>query len=116
LWLIHEDVISGAAAAGDLRGLLFAAWAATFGILWIGSMREHWALSLLTLGASAMFVLLSIGYYRGSENAMNVGGWIGLVTAGLAWYSALAEALNAEFEEQVLPTDLGYFRRFHLRA
>lgn len=116
LWLIQERVIDGATAAGDLRGLLFAAWAATFGILWIGSMRAHWTLSLLTMGTAAMFVLLSIGYYRETTNAMDAGGWIGLVTAGLAWYAALAEALNAEFEEPVLPTDLGYFRRFHLRA
>lgn len=116
LWLIRQDVIDGATAGGDMRGLLFAAWAATFGILWVGSMRAHWTLSLLSLGTAAMFVLLSIGYYRDSPDALQVGGWIGFVTAGLAWYAALAETLNAEFEEPVLPTDLGYFRRFHLRA
>lgn len=116
LWLIHEDVIDRVTAAGDLRGLLFAGWAVTFGVLWLGSIREHWTLGLLMLGTTVMFALLSIGYYRETTNALEAGGWIGFVTAGLAWYTALAETLNAQFEEPVLPTDVEWFRRFHLRA
>ncbi len=112
LWLIHEGVIDGTTAGGDLRGLLFVAWAVTFAILWLASVREHWTLSLVTLGAGVMFILLSIGYYGDSTNALRAGGWIGFITAGLAWYAALAEMLNAEFEQAVLPTDPSWFRRF----
>lgn len=105
LWLIHEGVIDEVTAGGDLRGFLFIAWAVTFGILWLASVREHWTVSLVTLGAGVMFVLLSIGYYGESANAMRAGGWIGFITAGLAWYEALAELLNAEYEHPVLPTE-----------
>ncbi len=111
LWLIHSNVVNTAAASDTtLRGFFFVAWAVTFGMLWLGSIREHWALSLVSLGAGAMFVLLSYGYYRDSSNALRIGGWIGFVTAGLAWYSALAEMLNAEFERPLLPTDASWFR------
>ncbi len=115
LWLMHEGVIDSATAGGDLRGLLFVAWAATFGLLWLSSIREHWTVSLVTLGAAVMFVLLSIGYYRDSTNALKAGGWIGFITAGLAWYGALAEMLNAEFEQPLLPTEPGdLMKRLHL--
>lgn len=111
LWLIHANVVSSAAAADtDLRGFFFVAWTITFAILWLGSIREHWVLSLVSLGAASMFALLSYGSYRDSSNALKLGGWIGFVTAGLAWYSALAEMLNAEFERPVLPTDASWFR------
>ena len=111
LWLMHEGVIDTAVVDGALRGLLFAAWGVTFGILWLASVRAHWTLSLVTLGMAVMFTLLSIGYYRDSENALQAAGWAGFITAGLAWYSALAELLNSEFEHAVLPTDLDSFRR-----
>jgi hypothetical protein len=114
LWLIQNGTVTEGTASGDLRGLFFAAWAVTFGILWLASMREHWALSLVTLGAGAMFVLLSIAYYGDREGFLTAGGWIGFLTAGLTWYVALAEMLNAEFARPVLPEDRTWFDRFRL--
>jgi hypothetical protein len=110
------EVDAALMADGDLRGLLFAAFAVTYGVLWLASIREHWTLGLLSLGMGVMFVFLSIGYYRDTENALRIGGWAGFITAGLAWYAALAEMLNREFEEPVLPTDAAWFRRFHFGA
>lgn len=110
LWLIHQGVVDGASSGGDLRGLLFAVWAATFGMLYLASIREHWVMGLVTLGAAVMFVLLSVGYYSDSHNALQFAGWIGFITAGVAWYGALAELLNAEFEQTVLPTGFDQLR------
>ncbi len=116
LWLSKNGTVSPTSMR-DLLGLLFIAWAVTFGILWVASMRAHWALSLISLGAAAMFVLLSIGYYRDrtaltDSNFLVVGGWVGFVTAGLTWYGALAHLLNVEFERPVLPTNMDWFRQF----
>ncbi len=111
LWLIHTGVVGKPAALDDnLRGFFFVGWAVTFGVMWLASIREHWTLGLISLGAGAMFVLLAIGYYRTADTPLKIGGWIGFVTAGLAWYAALAEMLNAEFERPVLPTDVNWFR------
>ena len=115
LWLMHVGVVDSGTDGADLRGLLFIAWAVTFGMLWVASIRAHWTLSLVTLGAGVMFVLLSVGYYRDAPNALKGGGWIGFITAGMAWYGALAELLNAEFEQPILPTEPSQlFKRLHL--
>lgn len=116
LWLIHNGVIASSTVTNDLRGLLFTAWAVSFAVLWLASMREHWTYILVTLGAGVMFVVLAIGYFVGDTSYVKAGGWIGFVTAVLAWYSALAEMLNAEFERPVLPTSPGWFRGLHLRG
>jgi len=106
LWLTERGVVEATTSSGDIRGMLYAAWAVAFGIIWLGSMRQHWAMSLIALGSGAMFVLLSVGQYATDNTSINIGGWIGLVTAGLGAYLALAELLNAEFERVVLPEDL----------
>jgi len=108
LWLMHEGVVT---ASADMLGFLFVGWAALFGILWVASMRAHWAIGLITLGATAMFVLLSIGYCSEEQNALQAAGYVGFITSFLAAYSALAEMVNSEREEPVLPTDLSSFRR-----
>ncbi len=115
LWMGQQGVVDEAAAGRDVRGFYFIAWAVTFGMLWLSSVRAHWTLSLVTLGAAAMFVVLSFADYADSANLLRAGGWVGFVTAGLAWYAGLAEMVNAEFERPVLPTDLTWFSRLRLR-
>ena len=107
LWLNHGGIVPADGAPGAMnnaRGLLYAVWAISFGIVWLGSMRHHWALGLISLGFTAMFVLLSVGAYASNDTLINIGGWIGFVTAGVAWYTAFAEMINAEFESEILPT------------
>ena len=113
LWLIQRGVVTGE-TTGDIRGLLFVAWAVTFSIVWLASIREHWGLALVTMGATLMFALLSIGTYRESTDWLKAAGWVGFATAGLAWYSALAEMVNSEFKRPVLPTSGEWFR-YYLR-
>lgn len=116
LFAQRGEIDAAVMADGDLRGLLFATFAVTYGVLWLASIRAHWTLGLLSLGMGLMFVFLSYGYYQTSDNATRIGGWIGFVTGGLAWYAALADMLNREFAEPVLPTDTAWFRRFHFGA
>jgi succinate-acetate transporter protein len=114
-WMIQRDVITGD-VSGDLMGFFFLPWAATFGLAWLGSLREHWTLALVSLGATVMFVVLSIGHYAGENDLVNIGGWVGFATSGLAWYAALAELLNIEFKREVLPTDAAWFDQFRPRT
>lgn len=116
VWLTQRGVVADTTATGDIRGLLFAVWAAAFGIVWLGSMREHWAMSLVALGAGVMFAFLSYGQYAANTDLTRIGGWVGFVTAALAGYAALAELLNAELERPVLPTDLAWLTRLGHRT
>ena len=115
LWMIQRGVIGGE-TTGDIRGFFFVPWVVTFGVVWLGSMRQHWTLALVTLGAAVMFVLLSIAHYADSTDMLKIGGWAGFVTTGLAWYAALAEMVNVEFERPVLPTGPEWLTYWHLRA
>ncbi len=114
-WLVQKDVITGD-VSGDPMGFFFVPWAITFGVAWLGSMREHWTLALVSLGATLMFVFLSIGHYADESDVVKIGGWIGFITSGIAWYAALAEMLNIEFKREVLPVDAQWFEQFRART
>jgi len=114
-WLIQREVITGD-VSGDLMGFFFIPWAVTFGLVWLASMREHWTLALVSLGAMVMFILLSIGHYAGEGDIVKIGGWVGFVTSGLAWYAALGELLHIEFRREVLPLDADWLNQFRART
>ena len=52
-------------------------------------------------------VLLVIGFFNmshgGTEWWLHAGGWAGIVTAGVAWYSSAAGVLNGVSGRSVLP-------------
>jgi succinate-acetate transporter protein len=56
------------------------------------------------------FIALCIGAFSAKVGATNpdgwtkVGGWLGLVTAALAWYGSLAGVMNATAKRIVFPT------------
>ena len=53
----------------------------------------------------ATFLLLALGILASPPNAtiINVGGWLGLVTAMLAWYHSAAGVTNATWGRTLLP-------------
>lgn len=109
LWLRQTGVVENSTA--HMVALFFTAWAVTFAILWLGSVREAWTYSLVSLGSAVMLALLAIAYFGGGTTFRDIGGWVGFVTAGLAWYASLAEILNLEYRRPILPTDWTWFRR-----
>ena len=70
----------------------------------------------MSLGATAMFVLLGIAHYADSTDVLKAGGWVGFVTPGPPWYSALADMVNVEFERPLLPTGPDWLTYWHLRT
>jgi uncharacterized protein len=49
------------------------------------------------------FIVLGIGEAGGSTGTIKLGGWLGLVTAVVAWYASFAVVTNATFGRTVLP-------------
>ena len=47
---------------------------------------------------------LCIGAFASSKGMSHIGGWIGIVTAILAFYTSFAEVTNATWKRTVLPT------------
>jgi CheY-like chemotaxis protein len=56
------------------------------------------------------FIALAVGTFAAHPGAVNpdgwtkLGGWVGLVTAALAWYGSLAAVMNATAKRVVFPT------------
>jgi uncharacterized protein len=49
------------------------------------------------------FVLLVLGHFGHSESLVKLGGWLGMVTAALALYTAAAGVVNETWKRAVLP-------------
>jgi succinate-acetate transporter protein len=49
------------------------------------------------------FILLGIGNSGASSSIVHAGGWVGIVTAGLAMYTAIAEIMADVYGRDVLP-------------
>jgi len=49
------------------------------------------------------FIVLGIGEAGAHENIIHAGGYIGLVTAVVAWYASFAAVTNSTFGRTVLP-------------
>jgi succinate-acetate transporter protein len=70
--------------------------------LWIGTFRQNRALWLVFLALWITFVLLAIGDF-GAPSIGTIGGYVGLVTAALAFYTSAAIIVNDYLGRSVLP-------------
>jgi uncharacterized protein len=80
------------------------AWGIFTAYMFIASLRTSGAVAAVFLFLALTFFALAIGDYAGSEGWGKLGGWLGLVTAVLAWYASFAAVTNFTFKRTVLPT------------
>jgi len=77
-------------------GVFFLCWTIFTGLLFLAALRTNVAL-LSVLGLLFLtYLLLTIAELSGGNTvAMIIGGWLGIATALVAWYTALAEMLTS---------------------
>jgi hypothetical protein len=77
----------------------------TYMLLW--SMRVSMAVFAVFLTLEITEIVLAIGFFNvshgGSEYLLHVGGWCGIVTAGVAWYTSAAGVVNGMSPVPVMP-------------
>jgi succinate-acetate transporter protein len=84
-------------------GLYLLAWGIFTLYMFVASTRVSGAV-MAVFGALALtFFALSIGAFVTSENWTKLGGWLGIITAILAWYASFAAVTNFTFKRVVLP-------------
>ena len=73
----------------------------------ISSLRVNVAVFGVFLTLEITEILLTIGFFKlahgKSDYMLHVGGWAGIVTAGVAWYASAAGVLNGMSDSPVLP-------------
>jgi uncharacterized protein len=91
-----------AATTKDL-GWILLAWAIfnTYMLLW--SSMANWAVFLVFLTLEATEILLFIGFFTGNANTIKAGGYVGVVTAAVAWYTSAAGVCNGMRGKATLP-------------
>ena len=86
-------------------GIYLLGWAIITGILMIGSLRTNGATAAVFVLLFITFVLLAIGKLAGSTGIYQFGGWVGILTALVAWYTAAAGILaHTSGGKWMLPT------------
>jgi succinate-acetate transporter protein len=78
----------------------------TYMTLW--SLRVNMAVFAVFLTLEITEILLVIGFFRLSHSAtatwvLHAGGWAGVVTAGVAWYTSAAGVVNGMSPRPILP-------------
>ncbi len=84
-------------------GWYLIAWGIFTVIMLIASLRTTLVLAVLFTLLTTTFFLLGIGDLAHSEGLVRGGGYLGLVTAGVAWYACLAGVTASTFGRAVLP-------------
>lgn len=101
-WLLtNPDAAKAAGAAGV--GAFLLAWTIFTAYMTIGAIKSSTVVLLVFVVLTVTFLFLTIGAFSGSELANHVGGYLGLLTAVLAWYGSAASVINSTWKRTVLP-------------
>jgi succinate-acetate transporter protein len=109
-WLSYaayvKFVVPGLPVATEHRatGLFLLAWAIFTAYMTIASIRVSGAVMMVFVTLTATFILLTIGALGQHTEVTKIGGIVGLVTAGFAWYASFATVTNDTWKRTMLPT------------
>ncbi len=109
-WLSYFFFVSFAAGGlttlheiGPASGLFLLVWAIFTGYMMIAALRVNVAVLGVFVFLFLTYVALVIGAFADSSTANIIGGWLGLVTAVVAWYTSFSIVVNSTFKRIVLP-------------
>jgi uncharacterized protein len=84
-------------------GWYLFAWGIFTVLMWTASLRTTAALAVLFTLLAITFFLLALGDLTHTPGLGKSGGYLGLVTAGVAWYACAAGVTASTFGRRVLP-------------
>ncbi len=92
-----------AATAYQATGYFLLMWTIFTAYMLVASLRTNAAVAAVFLALTVTFALLAAGALDQSTHITHVGGYVGMVTAALAWYASFAGVTNATWKKVVLP-------------
>jgi succinate-acetate transporter protein len=69
----------------------------------VASIRVSGAVAAVFVALFLTFLLLTVGTFTGSAGIGIIGGYLGILTALIAWYASFAGVINATWKRTVLP-------------
>jgi len=89
--------------AGASVGLYLIAWGIFTAYMFVASLRTTGATALVFFLLTLTFLALGIGEARTSDTWTHIGGYLGIATAIVAWYTSFANVVNATFGRVLMP-------------
>lgn len=89
--------------AGTATGLFLLGWTIFTAYMTVAAARTNAALLAVFVFLTLTFLFLTVGELGGAASVGKLGGWLGLVTAILAWYTSCAGVVNSTWKRTVLP-------------
>lgn len=90
-------------AADTATALYLLGWSIFTAYMTVAAMRVNMAVLLVFVFLTATFVVLTIADFSGVSAIGTIGGWLGLITAAIAWYASFAGVTNFTWKRTVLP-------------
>lgn len=90
--------------ANKAVGLYLLGWAIFTTYMIIAAMRTNLAVLAVFVALAVTFIILTIGAFADKSGITKAGGWVGLVTAALAWYASCAGVTNGTWGRTIMPT------------
>ena len=85
-------------------GLFLLVWTIFTAYMLIASIRVSGAVAAVFATLTLTFLALTIGALGTSTGWTHLGGWLGLITAVVAWYTSMAGVTNSTWGRTVFPT------------
>ena len=92
-----------AADAGKAVGLYLLGWAIFTAYMTVSAWRVSMGVFAVFVFLTLTFIALFLGAFFGAAGLSMLGGWLGIVTALIAWYCSLAVVANSTYKRTVLP-------------
>jgi succinate-acetate transporter protein len=99
----HTDLSKAGADASKGVGFFLLAWTIFTLYMTVVATKTNGILTAVFIVLSVTFICLTIGKLGPSSSMTTLGGWLGLLTAALAWYASFAGVMNATAKAVVLP-------------
>ncbi len=106
-YVFVKFVLTGVRSPADASvavGVFLLGWAIFTFYMILPSLRVSGAVAAVFILLTATFVLLTIGAFQTQITVTKWGGYIGLATAGAAWYASFAGVVNETFKKVLIPT------------
>jgi|SRR5664279_3712318 len=107
LWYLETHPFPATVSAHDANmgvGTFLLVWTIFTAYMLIAALKTNGVVMAVFAVLFLTFIALTIGKYAQSTGWTKLGGWLGLVTAVLAWYGSAAIVANSTFKRVVLPT------------
>jgi Predicted membrane protein len=102
-WYLQTFVKMPAADAAAGAGLFLLAWGIFTLYMTVAAFRTNRVVFLVFVFLTLTYFALAIGALAGASGLGVLGGYLGIVTALLAWYGSFATVTNFTFKRVVLP-------------